>query len=242
MAKPILDSVPSKKQRPVPGQVSERHWRFSFQFFRQLEFFGLGDRAAGWFVSLFDALSELSKKTPEKVLSNPADKLKWRCHPIDFEAKNVPIRRNEIDWLPKEVRDNAEEFPLFQFQISKALGRVIGFWDGDGTFNILLLDPLHNMQPSKFNDYKLRETEVGEGEIATALSLLENKFAACKADACACRNLYPEIQGSLKAGAAKTTVLIPLSDALYDRAMGLVKDGTANSIAELVEVGMDALN
>ena len=39
--------------------------------------------------------------------------------------------------------------------MSKALGRIVGFFDEERTFNIVLLDPLHNIQPSKSHNYKV---------------------------------------------------------------------------------------
>jgi hypothetical protein len=49
---------------------------------------------------------------------------------------------------------NEEDFTLWQFQVSTARGRIIGFWY-ETTFFIVLLDPLHNMQPSRDYDYEV---------------------------------------------------------------------------------------
>lgn len=242
MRRPVAGNIPAQKTKPVARKPEERHWRFSFQFFRQREYFGLGNQNANWFISLLEVLTELSKKTPEQILSNPAEKLQWRLHPIDFDARNAPIQREQIDWTPKEILENKEEFPFMQFQISKAIGRVIGFWDENGVFNVLLLDPMHNMQPSNYNDYRLRETEVGNGEYAATLCLIEGKMAACASEACVCRNMYSEVQATLNSGTSTTTVLVPLSQEIYDQAVGYVQDGVANSIAEIIELGIADLS
>jgi hypothetical protein len=80
-----------------------------------------------------------------------------RYHHIDWTAKNIPMQRREMTWIHPDYRDNEEEFPLVQFHISKAVGRVIGFWDEYDVFNIIALDSLHNLQPSKRFGYAVRE-------------------------------------------------------------------------------------
>ena len=78
-----------------------------------------------------------------------------RFHQINWGQKNCPMSREELDWLPKGYLDNADSFPMCQFQISMALGRIVGFWDENNVFNVVLLDPLHNIQPSKDYGYKV---------------------------------------------------------------------------------------
>jgi len=56
--------------------------------------------------------------------------------------------------LPKLILDNEDEFPLHQFQVSTTRGRIIGF-DYENVFYIVLLDPLHNLQPSKNFNYEI---------------------------------------------------------------------------------------
>ncbi|MBS1206152.1 MAG: hypothetical protein H6R25_3051 [Proteobacteria bacterium] len=38
---------------------------------------------------------------------------------------------------------------------SKSLGRVVGFWDEQQIFNIVLLDPLHNIQATQSHNYRV---------------------------------------------------------------------------------------
>ena len=76
-------------------------------------------------------------------------------HNIDWKARNIPFKREDIDWLD-EYFDNPAEFPLFQISVSKALGRLVGFLDEDNIYQVVLLDPLHNAQPSSYNGYKVQ--------------------------------------------------------------------------------------
>lgn len=43
---------------------------------------------------------------------------------------------------------------MYQFQLSTSKGRVVGYWDKN-IFNIVLLDPEHNLQPSKDHNYSV---------------------------------------------------------------------------------------
>jgi len=108
-------------------------------------------------------------------------------HNISWDAKNVPITRDEIDWIDEDYRSNAEEFPLFQLAVSKAEGRFVGFLDEDNVFQIVLLDPLHNAQPSKFNDYKVQlshplgcEVTALKDEATLALARISGRSCGCE--------------------------------------------------------------
>jgi hypothetical protein len=62
--RPIIDGVPAV-DKPIVGsyRALDETWAFSFQYFRQIEFLGLGGADNKWFVSFLDRLSELSKKS-----------------------------------------------------------------------------------------------------------------------------------------------------------------------------------
>ncbi|MGN1230040.1 MAG: hypothetical protein ACI4T5_10375, partial [Prevotella sp.] len=68
--------------------------------------------------------------------------------------------------IPLRYRPSAIDCPIMQFQISKANGRVIGFFNHNhSVFYIVFLDPNHNAQLSGYNDYKVREIEPCKSEI-----------------------------------------------------------------------------
>ncbi|WP_299200471.1 hypothetical protein [uncultured Amphritea sp.] len=153
---PVLDFVPSKSKEPVLLKPPEKlRWTFSLRFWRQIDFFGLDKSQPKWFVSLLDKLKDLSDKEIENFISDAAEQNNWRYHPINWNQKNIPIQRKDLDWLDTCYRENPEDYPILQFQISKSLGRVVGFWDEKNVFNIVLLDPLHNIQPSQSHSYKV---------------------------------------------------------------------------------------
>lgn len=153
---PVLGIEPETHKNPVllstPG---DRRWSFSFRFWNQIENFGLSRSESKWFVSLFEKLKELSDKQIEKFLSDGAERDAWRYHPINWNQENIPVQQKDLDWIDAAYKDNPDDFPLLQFQVSQALGRIIGFWDENNIFNIVLLDPHHNMQPSKSHNYRI---------------------------------------------------------------------------------------
>jgi len=161
MRKPVLGNIKNNQAGRVarPTTVAKRNWTFSLQYWKQISKFGLGQSNASWFVSLLEKLSDLSKKDPDIFLSDRGEKNAWRYHGINWQQQNIPIQRSDLDWIPKIYLLNDEEYPLVQFQISKALGRVVGFMDEKQVFNIVLLDPLHNLQPSQHFHYRVDDCE-----------------------------------------------------------------------------------
>lgn len=136
---------------------------FSFTYFRQIEYFGLGKCPTSWFTSVFERFVTLSALT-QKELQQQREA--YHYHPINWKQKNIPIQRHELSWLPKGIIENEEEIDFFQLSVSKGNGRFIGYW-GDvdtepSTFFIVLFDPEHNIQPSQKHNYQIRPTTVSK--------------------------------------------------------------------------------
>jgi hypothetical protein len=177
-------TIPKPKKPPVRNK-----WRFSFAYWKQVDYFGLDCKitktSGNWFVSLLERLKELSSKTVEEVMVSGKV---WRYHPINWDQKNIPIQKEELTWLPKEVIDAEEQIELYQIQISQALGRIVGFHDDEDIFQIVLLDPEHNIQPSKDYDFEVNPTK----ELLTPYQRLKDKIFylkkekenQCSADNC----------------------------------------------------------
>lgn len=54
---------------------------------------------------------------------------------------------------------------FWQFQLSKGTGRVVGFFNENfSIFYVVLLDPKHNIQPSKDFDYYVDKTKIAYTE------------------------------------------------------------------------------
>ncbi|MBF4426241.1 hypothetical protein, partial [Vibrio anguillarum] len=125
---PVLDFEPGSEKEPVLlSKPQDRRWSFSFRYWKQVEFFGLDQTDSKWFVSLLEKLRELCGKKVEDFISNEGEKGSWRYHKINWNQKNIPIQRGDLEWVDKVYRDNPDDYPLLQFQVSTALGRVVGF-------------------------------------------------------------------------------------------------------------------
>lgn len=137
---------------------------FSFKYFGQQEYFGIGDMNASWFANLLDRIKDLSNKTG-KILDDKKEREAYRLHPIDWNAKGCPISIDDLLYVPQNIKDNVEDNFFWQFQLSKGTGRVVGFFDESNTiFYVVLLDPKHNIQPSKDYDYSVNKTKTAYTE------------------------------------------------------------------------------
>lgn len=110
----------------------------------------------------------------DEVLKENAGSEALRCHEIDWSKKNIPIQREDLAWLPNNILTNDKEFPIMQLSISRATGRIIGFFDSDPRiFHIILFDPNHNIQPSKKHNYQIQPTTQGISQYDELLNRLE---------------------------------------------------------------------
>lgn len=152
-------------------------WVFSFEFFNQIEYFGLSESDPKWFVSLLEKLRDLGSIDVDSFKSDYTQRNSWRYHPIEWTQPHIPIQRKDLTWLPSDYLNNEDDFPLLQFQISKGLGRVVGFWGvGSNIFYIVLLDPLHNLQPSKSYGYKVDDSSPLSCQYSSLLADIENSL------------------------------------------------------------------
>ncbi|MEY8687569.1 hypothetical protein AB9N12_16040 [Bacteroides sp. AN502(2024)] len=76
---------------------------FSFRYFTQQAWFGLGGQDAAWFANLLDRLKDLSGKTGA-ILEDQLTRSAYRLHPINWEAKNCPITMEDLTSVPKNIR------------------------------------------------------------------------------------------------------------------------------------------
>lgn len=215
-------------------------WNFSFQYWNQIEFFGLDRSAKSWFVSLLERLRDLSKYTVEEFLRNIDLQDAYRFHAINWSAKNCPIKRQDLHWIPPHILENNEDFPLVQIHVSKALGRIVGFFDSNHTFNIVLLDPLHNIQPAKCVDYKIRDCDIVGCQYTSLLykvsSLLDRK---CKNGAC--ENAHElkrmiQIRDNLLAANCAMIFISDENKVWYDE---LEQSGIVDSIDDIFTAGLE---
>lgn len=139
---------------------------FSFRYFRQIANFGITGKNDVWMSGLLEQLHLLSEKNADELLSDKNTKTVLRMHPLSLETGKTALKSCDFDHIPKKYRPTAEDCPVMQFQISKANGRVIGFFnENHSVFYIVFLDPNHNAEFCKYNDYKLRKISPCESEI-----------------------------------------------------------------------------
>ena len=147
-------------QSAIPKKIPrDKKWEFSFQHWEQRKYFGLQYENVDtkWFVRLLERLKELSSEKLGDVWHDRGKMKAHRIHSIDWDLSS--ISKDEFySYIPKEYR--TEETDVIQFQIGKGKGRVIGFLDFENTFQVVLLDPAHNMQLSTYNDRKKRKTDI----------------------------------------------------------------------------------
>ncbi len=220
---------------PTPKTQESRSWAFSFRFWRQIEFFGLDQSDPKWFVSLLEKLSELSKEQIDTFRADGPKKDAWRYHDVKWTQKNIPIQRSDLIWIKSDYLENEVEFPLLQFQVSMALGRVVGFWDENKVFNIVLLDPLHNIQPSKDFNYKVDPCSPLPCKYTSLLNDVEKtKQEKCLFADCPSRvalNSVPNHEHY------HDVVILRISEELSTKARVLIERGCVDSIEELLDYG-----
>ena len=71
---------------------------FSFQYFRQIPCFQLGEQDNKWFVSVLDRLKDLSGKN-SSLMADATAKKAYRLHPIVWDQPNIP----GMIWLDEEL-------------------------------------------------------------------------------------------------------------------------------------------
>ncbi len=226
---------------PVPREdgapPKEKRWTFSFRFWRQVENFGFNgaNLDLGWFVSLLDQLRALSEETVDAIRrgrdSQKAAALRY--HQINWSQQNIPLQRQDFVWLPDDFLNNEAEFPFYQFQISTGNGRIVGFWDDEDIFNVLLLDPRHNIQPSKNFNYRVDPCE----PMRNQFEKLEHVFQVFRAETengcaahpeCLARTRLPELRGD-----SSSSLVITVSLDHWQEVGGLIKAGTIASVDDL---------
>lgn len=210
------------------SNVEKVYWSFGFKFFHQIDFFGLKHSDTSWFISFLERLRDTSKMEYTGLTQVLEDG--YRYHIINWKSKNCPLNRNEFHWVNKAYIDNEIDFPFCQFHVSKGSGRIIGFWDENNVFQIILLDPLHNLQPSKDTNYELRLCYPGLSQLDDLqLQLDEIVRSGCTGVDCQIMSKIKEVPASKY---DKNVVVAYLDDEFYDKYKEVLK---SRSISQLLE-------
>ncbi len=234
-----LNSGGAKKgQKPVPGKTPEKkdgRWHFSFRFWRQIDYFGLGGKDASWFTALLQRLHTLCGESAEELKIDRRKQDVIRYHEVNWNQSNIPLTRDMLNWLPTDIRTNDSEYPLYQFSISTARGRIAGFWD-ENLFHIVLIDPYHNLQPTEEYNYQTTETvqQLSEHELLLAkLSLIKSGTCNCTEKTCSTQSAlqFVDLHND-------SFGILYIQGEYYNEAKRLVASGKAKSIEELLQLGV----
>jgi hypothetical protein len=240
--KPVVGQIPhSNRKIPISRTPTKpSRWTFSFRYWRQIEYFGLDKVQPAWFVSLLERLVDLSSQRIDDFFSNSPTKSYYRYHEIDWDQKKIPIKREDLTWLDHDYLVNAEDYPLVQFMVSKALGRIVGFWDEEYAFCIVLLDPLHNLQPSKFHSYRIDPCSPLSCEYtALLLDMQEARGLECTNTSCPVRAALDAIPNL---GHGREVMLVSLGEGIAEWVHSLVASNRVESPAEILETGLLTLD
>lgn len=218
---------PEEESRIANGKLT-----FSFEHFNHnLNYFQIGDCQQKWFVGLLERLQTLGKMTKDEVLRENAGSRALRCHEIDWKEKNIPIQREELTWLPTEILANALEFPIMQISISKSTGRIIGFFDSNPhIFHVILLDPNHNLQPCKSQNYQIQPTIQGISQYDDLLNKMErirDIIKNCPDKSCQLHSHIEHIDGL-----HDNIIYMGLNDDFYTEYKEAIKTHTLSEILE----------
>lgn len=225
-------SVVSSRQVP-----KSQPWRFGFRHFRQIENFGLSAASIknSWLLSVLERFTELGSSSVDDILNDKRVAEANRCHEINWKQKNIPISIDDLDWLPKEFRKK-EEYPILQFAVSKAMGRLLGFFDEDWTFQIVLLDPLHNAQPSKSYGYKVNPCSPLGCEVTALRKKVDDSLQAVN---CEC-GLGDRLTQALESPTEGSAMIICISRTDLPKQLEEVLDSKlATGIQDILQAGVD---
>lgn len=161
----------SASKTKLPTQKSDdSHFNVSFRYFKQIKDFGIGGCDNNWLTSFLSRMENVCSLT-EKELFDFKVQRGLRIHPIKWG--NSPYKRENFDWLPKKILGNEEDYPFYQCEVTTGSGRFVFFRDIN-TLNIFLIDRMHNLQPSNYSNYKIRQTIIGNSELDSILSRIED--------------------------------------------------------------------
>ncbi len=226
------------------ANLGVRRWSVGFRFFREIKSFGMAssDIDRRWLLSVLYRLQELSSfRVTELRDAHGLHCSTLRLHAIDWNGRNVPLSPDDLDWIDPLYR-GGEDFPIIQIAVSKAVGRLVGFHDEEGIFQVVLLDPLHNAQPSKFNDYKVRlskplgcEVTALRHEVGQVIARSRERGCGCDADLAAALEWRRDQRGH--------AIVMPVVDGTeIEDADQLIAEGRVGSYRDIFAAGLVAVS
>lgn len=243
----VKTSIPQNitPHKKTVGKVianNPKRFVFSFRYWKQIEYFGLDKVKLTWFVSLLDKLTELSEEPLDAFRKDYQKKNANRYHSINWGQRNIPIKRNELDWLPPDYRDNEKEYIFYQIMITKGLGRIAGFWDENDIFYIILLDPFHNFQPTRDTNYRVDRCSPLNNMYSSLLDDVRQtkQSFSCTQSSCSLQNLLNSMP--LRMRPRFNAVLFHLNDDQLRKMEELLDTGKCKTLDEILIAGIDYIS
>ncbi len=122
------------------------------------------------------------------------------------------------------------------------MGRVVGFFDEDRVFNVVLLDPLHNIQPSKTYNYRVRASYIAQCQLTKLTVTMENLIRK-RADLE--EKQRTEMLAELRAQNMRhydAAVHLTISDEHLHKAYEYASVGLITDLGELLQLTIDELS
>jgi hypothetical protein len=197
----------------------------------------VGDQGREWFIALLNRLRELCREKVDRFFQDYTFQDQIRFHEVDWSAASIPIQRTDLLGLPTNIRTNDEDYPIFQFHLSKGTGRIHGFWDTNYCFQVILLDPFHNLQPSKAVQYEVRPTVFGRCEYSLLKTAVdEANEQNCIGTECPLAKQLREVHR--RSEEQKTVVIARITSDVAKELSDLRAQGNETSISEIVSFGI----
>lgn len=93
LSKSLVDKEPRSARSLIPKEENNMPYlTFSFRYCTQQEYFGIKGEDAAWFANLQERLKDLSGKTGA-ILESKIERDAYRLHPINWNARNCPIKK-----------------------------------------------------------------------------------------------------------------------------------------------------
>jgi hypothetical protein len=233
--KPRIGQQPPHLTQPkIKGVRVDPFLSFGFKHFRQIEWFGLTGTSSSWCASLLERLAALSSQRWDDLVE-PKRAQAYRFHEINWEANSIPIARTDINWLPPDYLASPDDYPFYQFHISRAVGRFMGFRDEKDIFQIVLVDPLHNLQPSKDFGYRVRPSDPLRSDYDMLRAQIDGSLQAAKCTRESCETLI-QLQNHSFDGLGILTMKVEGSD--LESAQALIANGTCTSLYKVFQEGL----
>lgn len=188
---------------------------------------------------MLQRLSDISKVNLSDFFDDYKQQDWFRYHPIDWAAHKIPIKISDLDWLGEQR--HAEDFEMVQFQISTGTGRIIGFFDPQKIFNIVLFDPSHNLQPSKKFDYRVQATHIAECQLSKTIVRIQNAIVSSEhVDKSIKTQMLRDIQEQYS-DITGGCIMIDVSDQCLEKIFFLVSSGMLVRMGDVIELAIDDL-